>query len=191
MQEVSPSDRICSSRPKRWLFVGLGSLFLAIGVVGIIVPVLPTTPFLLLTAFFYARGSRRCHGWLMKNRVFGRHLDDYLSGRGISWKVKTWALTVLWTAIILSVVLAVKSWWIRGLLLFIAVAVTVHILTLKGGAAPPQAAPDRPLAPAAPDDAAAPDEPVVSNRQVAPATPDEPSPAVTLRSPGCERQRPS
>ena len=60
------------------------------------VPVLPTTPFLILAAICYARGSVGCYRWLVTNRVFGRYLDDYLHGRGVSWRVRAAALAFLW-----------------------------------------------------------------------------------------------
>jgi len=113
------------------LFVA-GSLFLALGMVGVVIPVLPTTPFLLLAAICYGRSSERSYRWLTTNRLFGRYLSDYLQGRGISWKVKTPALVLLWGVITLSAVLFVSQWWARALLFLVAVGVTVHIVTLKG-----------------------------------------------------------
>jgi uncharacterized membrane protein YbaN (DUF454 family) len=108
---------VCPHRSQRWLFL--------------VVPVLPTTPFLILTALCYARGSSRCYRWLVTNRLFGRHLDDYLSGRGVSWKVKAGTLVFLWGVITVSAVLFVHQLWVRVLLFVIAAAVTVHVVTLK------------------------------------------------------------
>lgn len=100
--------------------------------VGVAVPLLPTTPFLILAAMCYARGSLRCYQWLVSNRLFGRYLSDYLCGRGVPWRVKAGALGLLWTVIVCTVVFFVDRWWLRGLLLFIALAVTIHIVLLKG-----------------------------------------------------------
>lgn len=113
------------------LFIA-GSLALVVGMIGIIVPVLPTTPFLLLAAICYARSSSRCHRWLVTNRVFGRYLDDYLQGKGIDRKVKLGALLLLWSVITLTAILFTDSLWVRLLLFLMAVAVTVHVVTLKG-----------------------------------------------------------
>lgn len=110
----------------------LGSIFLGVGVIGIVVPVLPTTPFLILTAICYARGSVGCYRWLVTNRVFGRHLDDYLHGRGVSWRVKLGALVLLWSVITVTAILLVDALWLRILLFVIAAAVTAHIVTIKG-----------------------------------------------------------
>ncbi|MBN1630507.1 MAG: YbaN family protein [Thermoleophilia bacterium] len=109
-----------------------GSVFLGIGIIGIVVPVLPTTPFLILAAICYARGSAGCYRWLVTNRVFGRHLDDYLHGRGVSWKVKSGALALLWGVITVTAVLLVSALWLRILLFVIAVGVTLHLVMLKG-----------------------------------------------------------
>jgi len=109
-----------------------GSLFLVVGLVGVVVPVLPTTPFLILTAVCFARGSSRCYRWLVTNRVFGRYLNDYLCGRGVSWRVKASALVLLWGVITVTVVLLVHQLWARVLLLAVAAGVTVHIVMLKG-----------------------------------------------------------
>lgn len=128
-ESVSP---VSTSRAKRAILFTVGSIFLAAGLVGIVVPVLPTTPFLILTAACYARSSARCHRWLVTNRVFGRYLNDYLCGRGVSWRVRAGALVFLWTMIVLSVVFFVDSTWLRVLLLVIAVGVTVHVSMLKG-----------------------------------------------------------
>lgn len=132
MQDRESASPVSTSRAKRVVLFAVGSVFLAAGLVGIVVPVLPTTPFLILTAACYARSSLRCHRWLVTNRVFGRYLNDYLCGRGVSWRVRAGALVFLWTMIALSVVFFVDSTWLRVLLLVIAVGVTVHVSLLKG-----------------------------------------------------------
>ena len=127
-----PSLPLCEGRLRRTLYLGLGSVFLAVGIVGVMVPVLPTTPFLILAAFFYARSSRRCYRWLVTNRVFGRYLDDYLCGRGVPRRAKAYALTLLWAAIMLSAIFVTDALWLRVLLPLVAVGVTIHIVLLKG-----------------------------------------------------------
>lgn len=123
----------CGKSPlRRALLLIAGSLSLGVGLVGIIVPVLPTTPFLILAALCYGRSSVRCYRWLITNRLFGRYLNDYLCGRGVSWRVKTSALVLLWSVIGLSAALAVDRWWVRAILGAVAVGVTVHVLMLKG-----------------------------------------------------------
>ena len=132
MDTHTPPSPTLGRRVRRIGLIAAGSLFLVLGMVGVVIPVLPTTPFLLLAAICYGRSSERSYRWLVTNRLFGRYLDDYLQGRGISWKVKVPALILLWGVITLSAVLFVSQWWVRGVLLAVAAGVTVHILMLKG-----------------------------------------------------------
>jgi uncharacterized membrane protein YbaN (DUF454 family) len=131
MDVPPPSTPVCSSRLGRTLFLVAGSVSLAVGVVGVVVPILPTTPFLILTAICYARGSSRGYRWLVTNRLFGRYLNDYLCGRGVSWRVKAGALVLLWGVIAVTAVFFTERLWLRMLLPAIAVAVTVHVFMLK------------------------------------------------------------
>ena len=107
-----------------------GTVALALGIIGIFVPVLPTTPFLLLAAACYARGSARLHDWLVNNRLLGEYIRDYRDRRAIKLNVKIFAIAMLWLFIGISI-LAVDPVWLRFLLAAIAVAVTAHILTLR------------------------------------------------------------
>ena len=132
MDADPPLRPLCPGRVRRILLVIAGSLFLAVGLVGIVVPVLPTTPFLILAALCYARGSVGCYRWLVTNRVFGRYLDDYLNGRGVPWRVRAAALAFLWGVITATAVLWVGALWLRILLFVIAVGVSVHLVMLKG-----------------------------------------------------------
>jgi uncharacterized membrane protein YbaN (DUF454 family) len=115
----------------RILLIVCGTIFTALGVIGILVPLLSTTPFLLLAAACYARSSERFYNWLLNNRLFGRYVRDYLEKRGISLRVKVIILIVLWVTITLSVILATDALWLKILLVAIAIAVTAHILYIK------------------------------------------------------------
>lgn len=119
---------------RRAVFVGVGTVSLATGVVGMVVPVLPTTCFLLLAAWCFARSSPRLHAWMFQNRLFGRYLRDYRDGRGIPRAVKVGSLSLLWLSIGASVVFAVSAWWLRLLLIAIAAAVTGHVASLRNSA---------------------------------------------------------
>ncbi len=114
----------------RTALVICGTVALALGIIGIFLPVLPTTPFLLLAAACYARGSARLHGWLVNNRFLGEYIRDYRDRRAIKLNVKIFAIAMLWLFIGISI-LAVDPVWLRFLLAAIAVAVTAHILTLR------------------------------------------------------------
>lgn len=115
----------------RWFLVAVGTLAVALGVIGIFIPILPTTPFLLLAAFCYARSSDRFYQWLLTNRWFGAYLTNYREGRGMALRDKLLTLTALWLAIGSSVAFAVPSLWGKAALTLIALAVTVHLARIK------------------------------------------------------------
>lgn len=91
---------------------------------------LPTTPFLLLSAACYARSSGRFYRWLTTNRLFGKYIRDYREKRGVPKRVKILSLTFLWITILISVFLINKT-VVFILLPLIAAAVTVHILRIR------------------------------------------------------------
>lgn len=79
----------------RWLFLGLGLAALALAVLGVFLPVLPTTPFVLLAAALFARGSSRLHHYLLHHRIFGPIIQDWEEHRSMPPGVKPWAFTLL------------------------------------------------------------------------------------------------
>lgn len=88
----------------RVVFIAAGSLCVGLAVLGVFLPVLPTTPFLLLAAGLYARGSVRFHTWLVDHERLGPYIRDYRAGRGIPRKTKIVGLTWMWAALIVSAV---------------------------------------------------------------------------------------
>jgi uncharacterized membrane protein YbaN (DUF454 family) len=116
--------------PIRYLLIALGFTAVGLAVIGIFLPILPTTPFLLLAAFLFGRSSPRFYAWLHSNRWFGAYLTNYRAGRGLPLREKVLTILALWVAILLSITLALTNWWMRGSLLVIATAVTVHLLRI-------------------------------------------------------------
>ena len=116
---------------KKGLLIFAGTVFTAIGIIGIFVPILPTTPFLLLAAACYLRSSRRLYNWLLNNRFFGAYVRNYLDGRGMPRKIKIATILLLWITIACSIIFAVQALVIRVILLVVAVGVTVHIMLIK------------------------------------------------------------
>ena len=106
-------------------------LCVVLGVLGIFVPVLPTTPFLLLAAICYARSSERFYHWLLNNRWFGEYIKNYREGRGIPLREKTLTLIALWLTIGSTILLVVSAWWGQLILLGVAVGVTIHLVRIK------------------------------------------------------------
>ncbi len=119
-----------SEKVKRILFNVLGTIFLGIGCIGIILPILPTTPFLLLAAACYVRGSERMHRWMLGNRVFGAFIRNYLEGKGITPRQKGFSLAFLWVMMTFTISYLIENSIIRLVLLTIALTVSVHILKL-------------------------------------------------------------
>ena len=116
---------------KKGLLIFAGTVSTAIGIIGIFVPILPTTPFLLLAAACYLRSSRRLYNWLLNNRLFGAYVRNYLDGRGMPRKIKIATILLLWITIACSIIFAVQALVIRVILLVVAVGVTVHIMLIK------------------------------------------------------------
>jgi len=114
-----------------YLLIVLGSIFVVLGTIGVFVPVLPTTPFLLLAAACYGKGSKRLYNWLTNNRMFGKYIKNYREGKGIPLPTKIYALTLLWLSIGSSALFFIDNLWIRVLLLVIAICVTIHLITVK------------------------------------------------------------
>jgi uncharacterized membrane protein YbaN (DUF454 family) len=81
----------------------IGCVAVVLGVLGIFLPLLPTTPFLLLASACFARGSTRMHNWLQTNRIFGKYLRDYENGKGIPLRGKVWILIFMWSSMSYSI----------------------------------------------------------------------------------------
>ena len=109
----------------------MGILSVSLGTVGIVVPLLPTTPLLLLAAACFARSSDRLYGWLIGHRLFGSYILNYREHRAVTSQTKTFTLALLWIAIGYSAVAVVNSLLLRAVLLIIALAVSIHVLSLN------------------------------------------------------------
>ncbi|MEW6309223.1 MAG: YbaN family protein, partial [Bacillota bacterium] len=86
----------------RWLLLAAGSVALALGVLGLFLPLLPATPFLLLSAACYSRSSERFYRWLVNHRVLGTYIRNYVERRGVTMRAKLYTLGVLWTTMLIS-----------------------------------------------------------------------------------------
>ena len=131
---VARAEVVAASAPLhplvRWLLLCTGWLCIGFGAIGVVLPLLPTTPFLLLAAACFARASLRFYDWLLSTRVLGQYIQDYRARRGVPLRAKIIALSTLWITILSSVTWLVPLWPARVLLLLIAAAVSVHLLRL-------------------------------------------------------------
>lgn len=113
------------------LLIIIGTISLVLGIIGIILPLLPTTPFLLLSATCYFRSSERFYNWLLNNRYLGEYIRNYREGRGIPLRTKVIAISLLWLTISYSAIFIVPIVYVKVLLFLIAIGVTIHLLKIK------------------------------------------------------------
>lgn len=116
---------------KQKIYFSTGCFFLLLGGIGIVIPILPTTPFLLITAFCFSKSSTKWLHWLEKNRYFGPFVINYRTNRGIELNDKIRAITFLWVSLSVSIVLInheISAFWLS----VIGICVTIHIVKLKG-----------------------------------------------------------
>ena len=114
------------------LLITIGIISLALGVLGVFLPILPTTPFLLLSASLFAHSSDRMYNWLLNHKVFGEYIRSFREDKAIPLKIKIYSISLLWIVMSVTIFTAVsEKLWLQILLAFIAVGVTIHILSFK------------------------------------------------------------
>jgi len=121
----------------RGLWFAAGLICLGLGAIGMVLPILPTTPFLLAAAACFCKSSRKMYDWLLNNKLFGEYIRNYKEGRGLPMRTKITALTVLWVTIAISSVFFLNRLLPPQLVLpmqlvmvAVAVGVSIHILRL-------------------------------------------------------------
>ena len=131
------------SRPRRAVFFCLGCLFVGLGAVGVILPLIPTTPFLLLAAACYARSSRRFYDWLLANRIFGPTIRHWQESGSVALRTKVVAITLLVLTLGSSVVFFVPLWPVKTLLVAIGAWVVYFLVRLPTEPSLPKSATKR------------------------------------------------
>jgi uncharacterized membrane protein YbaN (DUF454 family) len=121
---------LAGSRLKRALYFIAGTLCLILGIIGIILPILPTTPFLLLAVACFLRSSERFYNWLLNSKILGSYIRNYKEGKGMPRKIKVFTISMLWITILISFSL-IPIIWVRCILIIIAIAVTIHIILIR------------------------------------------------------------
>ena len=115
----------------RYILMFLGTVSLMLGVIGVFMPVLPTTPFLLLAAAAFLRGNKQLHHWLMTHPKFGTYISNFTQHKAIPLRVKIVSVTTLWLTLLYCAIFVAEHWALRAMFLAIAVGVTIHILSYK------------------------------------------------------------
>ena len=114
---------------KKKLLILLGSLSLFLGLLGIALPLLPTTPFLLLSATCYFHGSDKLYRWLMTHPTLGPYIHSFREEKAIPLRVKIVSVTMVWVTLLYCIFFVVSYLWLKFLLLFLAIAISWHILS--------------------------------------------------------------
>ena len=115
----------------KYLLIILGSISLALGVIGIFVPLLPTTPLLLLAAALYFRSSPKLYDWLLNHPRLGTYIRNFREHRAIPLRVKIVSVSLVWLTIGYCIIAVVEPLWLRIALALLATAITIHILSFK------------------------------------------------------------
>ena len=115
----------------RFVLIAFGTLALGLGIVGLVFPILPTTPFLLIAAGCYVRSSERLFNWLIHHPRFGSAVRHYVAQKAIPLKVKIVSLTIAWVVLLGTALFLVDRVWLKGLLLAVAVAKTMFMTRIK------------------------------------------------------------
>ncbi|MCZ7613567.1 MAG: YbaN family protein [Ignavibacteriaceae bacterium] len=118
------------SSAMKYFYLVSGFLLVTIGVIGIFLPVLPTTIFLILASACFIKSSPQANEWLRNHKVLGMYIKNYQDGTGLTIKSKIINISLLWLMISVSAFLFTELWYIRLLLFLIAVGVTIHLSSL-------------------------------------------------------------
>ena len=108
-----------------------GTISLALGIIGIFVPLMPTTPFLLLSAALYFRGSPRLYSWLIHQKQLGPYIKNFREYRAIPLRAKVISVSLIWITLSYCIFQIAPYLWLKIVLLAIAIGITWHILSYK------------------------------------------------------------
>jgi uncharacterized membrane protein YbaN (DUF454 family) len=139
-EQVDAVVETAKHRIPRPVLLGLGWTFVVLGFIGVFVPGLPTTVFLLVAAWCFYRSSERAHAWLLEHRILGPYVRDFLSGKGMPVRSKVIAIAVMWLACGSSAWFFVPVIWAKAVVLACAVIGTVVVLRVRTCA--PEGAPE-------------------------------------------------
>ena len=108
----------------------LGFILLGLGAVGVAIPVMPTTPFVLLAAICFSASNKKSYAWLQRNRFFGPYIENYRTRQGISKSLKIASICFVWTGLTISMI-RLQTTWVYYVLAIVGIGVTVHLLLIK------------------------------------------------------------
>ena len=123
-------DSRVSGKMMRSIYIIVGTIALVIGAIGLFLPVIPTTPLVILAAACYYRGSNRLHNWILSSRWFGETVKNYQEGRGLTRDTKVRAISMMWAMILISAWFFVSNLFVRVAIICVAIGVTVYLIKL-------------------------------------------------------------
>ena len=132
--EVSCESKICSFfifKSMKYILIILGSICLTLGVIGIFLPLLPTTPFLLLAAALYVRSSEKLYQWLINQKYLGTYIRNFREHRAIPLRAKIISVSMVWITLIYCAIHISPLIWIKAIFILLATGITWHILSYK------------------------------------------------------------
>lgn len=115
----------------KWLFVILGLISLGLGILGIFLPILPTTPLLLLSAWLFYRSNRNLYQWLLDHPRLGPYIRNFMINKTIPVKVKVLSISMVWLTLLNCAIFVAEHWALRAFFVLLATAITIHILSYK------------------------------------------------------------
>ncbi len=115
----------------KYLLIALGWVSVCLAILGVFLPILPTTPFVLLASYLFYRSSPKARQWLLQHRYFGVILKSYYEHRSIPLRIKIISLSILWVTMMINILFLIPLWWVNVLLLCVSVGVTIHIVKFK------------------------------------------------------------
>jgi uncharacterized membrane protein YbaN (DUF454 family) len=132
-QKNNTTSKLNKNKLVRLLFVFIGSIFVGLAVIGIFLPGLPTTPFLILAAYFYIRSSNKLYNWLINNKILGVYIRGYLSGKGMPLRAKIISLILMWVFGTFAVLFGIPDslFFVKIIVFIILLIGTIFLLRVK------------------------------------------------------------
>jgi uncharacterized membrane protein YbaN (DUF454 family) len=130
-EDYSGQAKIVRNKVLKGLLLASGFLFTFLAILGAVLPLLPTTPFLIAATACFYRSSPKFYHRMMNNRLFGHHIRDYKAGKGVNLRVKVTSLAFLWLTSLVSILFFIPYLWLKILISVMVLGVTVHIILIK------------------------------------------------------------
>jgi len=132
-QKSNKISKLKKNKLVRLIYVFIGSIFVGLAIIGIFIPGLPTTPFLILAAYFYIRSSNKLYNWLINNKILGIYIKGYLSGKGMPLRAKIISLILMWVFGSLAILYGIPDslLYIKLIVFILLLIGTIFLLRVK------------------------------------------------------------